>query len=214
MSSRDSIADRTFFTSDQHFGHRNIIKHAHRPFDWSDEGLAEMDEALIASWNSVVPPNGLVYHLGDIFLSPRERAVQIRERLHGQIFLIRGNHEKVATGLPSLFEWTKDYYKLRVPDAEADGGEQRIILFHYPIASFESQHHGAWHVFGHCHSSFNPWQSEHLPEKRMLDVGVDNIARLLGAGELDPIHYRPMAYREIKRFMSTKSGGLVTDHHR
>ena len=40
----------TYFTSDQHFGHFNIIRLSHRPFATADE----MDEAMIAKWNAKV----------------------------------------------------------------------------------------------------------------------------------------------------------------
>ena len=57
-----------FFSADHHFGHKNIIKHANRPFDT----IHEMNKALVEAWNSVVPKNGVVYHLGDIcWGSPR-----------------------------------------------------------------------------------------------------------------------------------------------
>lgn len=52
---------RTFFTSDSHFGHANIIRYCQRPFADADE----MDSALIRIWNSVVDPRDTVYHLGD-----------------------------------------------------------------------------------------------------------------------------------------------------
>ena len=40
----------TWFTSDLHFGHKNIIKYCRRP--WAT--TAEMDAALIENWNAVV----------------------------------------------------------------------------------------------------------------------------------------------------------------
>jgi calcineurin-like phosphoesterase family protein len=36
----------TFFTSDQHLGHRNIIRLCSRPF----ASIEEMDETLISRW--------------------------------------------------------------------------------------------------------------------------------------------------------------------
>lgn len=40
-------AERLFFTSDTHFGHRNIIKYCQHPFSC----IEEMDDALIANRN-------------------------------------------------------------------------------------------------------------------------------------------------------------------
>ena len=52
-----------FFTSDLHFGHKNVIKFCNRP--WQDE--KEMNSGLIDNWNSVVSNNDIVFVLGDTF---------------------------------------------------------------------------------------------------------------------------------------------------
>lgn len=48
---------KIFFTSDLHFGHKNIIQYDQRPFSSVDE----MDAALIERWNRKVSPEDLVY---------------------------------------------------------------------------------------------------------------------------------------------------------
>ena len=53
---------KIFFTSDLHFGHKNIIRFDNRPFST----VEEMDEALIRNWNAKVSDEDTVYVLGDI----------------------------------------------------------------------------------------------------------------------------------------------------
>jgi calcineurin-like phosphoesterase family protein len=50
-----------FLISDTHFGHKNILKFADRPF----ESLEHMHAIMIQRWNEVVPPDATVLHLGD-----------------------------------------------------------------------------------------------------------------------------------------------------
>ena len=57
-------ADKLYFSSDSHFEHFNISKYCHRPFG----SRKEMDDALIANWNAVVPEDGIVVHCGDFML--------------------------------------------------------------------------------------------------------------------------------------------------
>ena len=56
---------KIYFTSDHHFGHKNIIKFSERPFN----DVNEMDEILIQKWNEKVNPEDEVYHLGDVGLT-------------------------------------------------------------------------------------------------------------------------------------------------
>ena len=51
-----------FFTSDTHFGHRNIIEYCNRPF----KDVVEMDKILVQKYNYLVQENDIVYFLGDI----------------------------------------------------------------------------------------------------------------------------------------------------
>lgn len=52
---------KIWFTSDTHFGHKNILRFCKRP--WNT--VEEMDEGLIQNWNKVVGKDDIVFHLGD-----------------------------------------------------------------------------------------------------------------------------------------------------
>src|SRR5580698_5527626 len=97
-----------FFTSDEHFGHQNIIKFCNRPFT----SLDEMTETLIENHNKLVKKGDSVYHLGDMFWKTfgQENAIKVLSRLNGQKFYIWGNHEELMekhSSLRDFFIWTK-----------------------------------------------------------------------------------------------------------
>lgn len=83
-------AKNTFFTSDTHFGHANIIKLCNRPF----KDVEEMNEKLIENWNKVVSEDGTVFHLGDFAFGGSGLWNSVIPRLNGQIYLIIGNHDR------------------------------------------------------------------------------------------------------------------------
>lgn len=79
-----------FFTADTRFGHREIIRMCERPY----ADAAEMDEALIGSWNAPVQPSDTVWHPGDFTMGrKRERLAQVFGRLNGTKRLVKGNHD-------------------------------------------------------------------------------------------------------------------------
>ncbi len=78
-----------FLTSDQHYGHGNVIKYSGRPY----HSVGEMNAALIANHNNVVNPEDEVWHLGDFALDERLVA-QILPKLNGTHTLIAGNHDR------------------------------------------------------------------------------------------------------------------------
>lgn len=175
---------KIFFTSDHHFGHKNIIKFSERPF----KGIQEMDEILIQKWNEKVKPEDEVYHLGDFGLSSSGKLRQILNRLQGKIYLINGNHEKSAQACHTRFEWIKDYYELIVKDDEFDRGEQMIVLFHYALREWNASHWGTYHLYGHSHGTLAD-----DPTSLSFDIGVDCH------------NFYPLSYEEVKAIMKTKS---------
>jgi calcineurin-like phosphoesterase family protein len=80
----------TWFTSDTHFSHANIIEFCGRPF----ANVEEMDREMVARWNARVQPGDTVYHLGDFAFGPFENIGKFRGLLNGEIVLVRGNHDR------------------------------------------------------------------------------------------------------------------------
>ena len=184
----------TFFSSDHHFGHENIIKFAKRPFS----SVEEMDEALITNWNKVVKDGDDVFYIGDMFFCHASEAKKILARLNGNKYLIRGNHDmkKVNDDLKKRFLWVKDLHTMKVPDMDSLGGHQIIVLCHYAMRVWDRKHYGAWQLHGHSHGSLPM-----LDGYKQLDVGVD------------VWNYRPVSYETIKAAMSGIQNKPV-DHHR
>jgi calcineurin-like phosphoesterase family protein len=81
---------KTFYTSDNHFFHKNIIRYCTRPY----ADVEEMNADMIARWNAVVGDEDLVYHLGDFGFSPVPVLATILAALKGKKILIRGNHDR------------------------------------------------------------------------------------------------------------------------
>ena len=151
-------ADKTedvFFTSDTHFNHKNIIRYCNRPWNSgkdvngqlivSDDNVNEMNEAIISSWNKVVPPNALVWHLGDFALGDRSKIPEIVARLNGRINLVLGNHDHkdVKRFLNAGFNRVYDHPVLI---------NKFVILTHEPL-EFLNVNCPFFQIFGHVHDS-------------------------------------------------------------
>lgn len=182
----------TFFTSDQHYGHKNICKFAERPFS----SVEEMNESLIQNHNSVVGHNDTVWFLGDFAFMDANKMQAILYRLNGQKHLIYGNHDKQIMKSPrkfideGLFKTIQHYKEISID-------KQSIVLFHYGMRVWNKSHHGSWLLYGHSHGS--------LPSfGKSVDVGVD-------ATEIST-DYRPYEFEEVKRFMARREQAVV-DHH-
>lgn len=150
-----------FFTSDLHFSHSNIIRYCKRPFDNADE----MDECLIANWNSVVTPDDQVWVLGDMFFCNENKAANILRRLHGKIVLLPGNHD---TQIMKSEAFKRKFFRI-LPDLHMERfNGHEISMCHYPLLSWKSAHHGAFMLHGHVHAN-RPTDGKF----RRYDVGVD-----------------------------------------
>lgn len=155
-----------WFTSDNHFWHRNILKF--NPDTRPGSDVVELNELMIQKWNSLVQPGDVVHMLGDVFFCKAGRALEIMQRLQGEIHLTLGNHDQVIVNTPELaarFASIEHYRKLRI-------GRRTVITHHYPYLEWEKCHHGAFALFGHVHGGRD--NDPHCLRYRTMDVGIDS----------------------------------------
>ena len=87
--------------SDTHFNHAGILNF--KDADGSSirgsrfADVTDMDEQMIANWNSVVKPGDKVYHLGDVLFGLDKPAWLDAnfKRLNGKKRLVVGNHDNI-----------------------------------------------------------------------------------------------------------------------
>lgn len=171
-----------WFTSDTHFSHENIMKFCRRPFETAEQ----MNETLIRNWNETVPPDGIVFHLGDFCYGGSAEWTNILSRLNGKIYLVLGNHDmkNIRQGFMEQFEAVMQQMTIRV-----DG--QSIILNHNPFLCYGGSYRDVWQLFGHVHSGPLSKTGLDMPRLKELfplqyDVGVDNN------------DFRPISFAEVK----------------
>lgn len=139
-----------FFTSDLHFGHKNVIKLDNRPY----HTIREMDKSLIENWNKKVRGNDIVYVLGDMFWKCEPKYVQdILSLLNGRIIIIKGNHDRWLHNATSkkFLSGVKDFDDIEV--TLADGTSKSCILSHYFMPFYKNHYCGAIHLHGHSHNT-------------------------------------------------------------
>lgn len=179
---------KLFFTSDLHFGHKNILNFCQRPFT----DVKHMEVSLINYWNSCVTNKDIAFILGDIFWFNNSRDIKrIFKQLNGQhIYVILGNHCD-----PNVYEKLKNegVFEDRISvvsdvttiiltrfDSEIPNklyiGE--FVLSHYPLLTWSHRDKGAINLFGHIHSGPKSLCTFDLDlplwKDSQYDVGVDN----------------------------------------
>lgn len=110
------------FTSDPHYGHKNIIKYCNRPFS----SIEEMTRELIARYNSKVKPTDTALWGGDCFFCPFVEAKQILDQLNGTKVLILGNHDRGPGTMAAIG------FQLVMDECVIDIAGQTIRVKHYP----------------------------------------------------------------------------------
>lgn len=190
----DSNATNIFFTSDTHFGHKNIIKYCNRPY----ADLKDMDAALVSNWNAKVGSNDVVFHIGDLAFIKEDKKLQ--ELIHSlnckTLYLVPGNHDDAQR-----YKQLKGDNKVVVLNTlheiniQVEDEKMRFVLCHYALRVWNKSHYGAIHLYGHSHGTLPD-----DPNSRSMDVGVDNH------------NYAPLHLDEVLMKMYQKVFKPV-DHH-
>lgn len=168
----------TWFTSDLHFGHNNIIEYCKRPF----ADAVEMNEALITYWNETVHPDDEVYVLGDVAMGKISETLPLVGRLNGHKFLVPGNHDRCWRHHKKRGTWLKKYveagfrYVYDVDSMAFKTTKTTVLLSHFPYEGDSGDEErypearpvdrGAPLFHGHIH---DVWKSN----GKQVNVGVD-----------------------------------------
>lgn len=203
--------EKLWFTSDSHYAHKNICRgvsqwgktdkdgtfHVDIPSTRDFPDLRAMNFALVDRINSVVGQDDILIHGGDWSFGGQDKVKEFRDRIICRnIFLIYGNHDghirRNDNGEQKLFKRCSDYEEIVV------NGEHKLVLFHYPIESWNGMHKGTIMLQGHQHLK---GESKFRPGKRM-DIGACG----------NDLH--PYSLSEILRIMKKREFvPLEGDHH-
>lgn len=173
----------TFFTSDTHFFHSRSIELCNRPF----ANVEEMNETLIANWNSIVKQNDVVFHLGDFCFGSISLWEKILSRLNGKIHLILGNHD--IDHIHKLYAYFESVQIQTMINIEGN----KILLNHYPFMCYNGCKRKVWQLHGDIHTQSDGTTNKVSQQQisvmypTQYDVGVDYN------------QFRPISYEEVKQ---------------
>ena len=169
---------KLWFTSDQHFGHRNVLRFCHRPFD----DIKQMGQALIDNWNNVVNDDDICFILGDMcWFESRHEVKKIMNKLKGKtIYVVPGNHctRKSYELCDERIVLLDDISAIYLRHEGCEKIFKEIFVSHMPLMTWPHRERGAINLFGHIHSgplvTNDADQDLPLWEGLQYDVGVDN----------------------------------------
>ena len=175
-----------FYISDWHYGHKNCLAFDNRPFTT----IEQMNTALVKRWNSEVKPGDSVYVLGDMFWCNADTAIPILNSLAGEIFLVKGNHDRChIKRFVDQFVKVSEYMEIEDKD-------RKVVLCHYPIPCFKNHFYGWYHLYGHVHNSFEYNMMEHT--KFLMKELYDRQCNMFNVGAMMPwMDYTPRTLNEI-----------------
>lgn len=200
-----------WFTSDQHFGHANIIRYCDRPFDSTDD----MDSDIVERYNGLVAADDDVWWLGDVAMGDAQQTLRNVARCNGVKRLVVGNHDRVfhrpQSNRRPESEWDALYREVgfasieHTPSSITLANGLSVVMCHFPYRgdshdedrfdALRPADQGRWLLHGHVHEK---WRQQ----GRQINVGVDawggqpvseaQICELIDGGAVDsaPLPWR------------------------
>ena len=192
------------YIADLHIGCTNSFEHR----------TLEHDEILVRNWNSVVNNNDTTFILGDIGRcgnnKDNEYLCSVISKLKSKKVLVVGNHDESGLKdyrVKQLFESIVDYFELT---DNHKGINQKLVLSHYPIFSWNGCYKDTVLLYGHTHGNFDDDIYQESLEKlrykvRQLNTENKEVKKFknlpyaynVGA-MMDWINYCPRTWGEIK----------------
>lgn len=187
---------KVFYVSDTHFDSRRMHE-----FDFMNNedvpkfaDYLERNQVIIDNWNDIVTNNDIVWFLGDFASANKERTKELLLELNGEKHVLLGNHDKHF-----FYDFVRDK-SLKVKSVQ-DGikmfydNNRPVVLSHYPILCWDKQHKGAYHVYGHTHSTVEDKIFQEAGRMLVMKTGMNSF-RALNAGVMCN-DYKPCTLDEL-----------------
>ena len=131
--------------SDTHFNHNQPFLYEPRGFT----NVKDMNETIIERWNSLVKPEDIVYHLGDVIMGDLNAGLPLVKSLNGHIKLALGNHDtpQRVAAFSEFFDEIQFGYRLKI-------GKKVLYLAHYPMLTGNFDNSKTYSIHGHTHSPY------------------------------------------------------------
>jgi len=199
-----------WFTSDLHLGHQ-------RDFIWEARGYRSPEDhtnSVIKTINDCAREGDILINNGDLCLNAtRQQLDEWLDRIVCKnMWCLWGNHNNpherqiyrperdklTSKGVREVYPvkyknmtYLGHYYEVNV-------NNQMIVLFHYPLMSWNHLSHGSWALVGHEHGGLPATRPE-AKDGKILDLGWD-------------LYKKPLSFTEVKAIMDTKRVSSVGHH--
>jgi len=182
----------TWFISDTHFGHANILTFKDDAGKLVREfsSVEEMDETMVQRWNEVVRDQDRIYHMGDVAMN--HRCLPIMSRLKGKKVLIKGNHD-----IFKLKDYTPYFEDIRAYKIFPKHG---LVVSHIPVHTCQLEGRFKINAHGHMHQNI-------LPDARYINLCVEHT-------DYRPVTLNEVMFRAEQRETMQEIARLLTEQNK